>query len=104
MNVSITDFEAFTGHGCKLTEAFRFKNGLYLQKNLAKQLLQDFKQSNEQICNEFEVDMSLYGNYDISGVKDGEPEPCPRVWDDLRKTWSDDWKKALYDTEIEMFR
>ena len=48
--------------------------------------------------------MSIYGKYDISGVKDGEPEPCPRVWDNLRKTWSDDWKKALYDAEIEMFR
>jgi small subunit ribosomal protein S29 len=28
--------------------------------------------------------MSIYGTYDISGIKDGEPEPCPRVWDPLR--------------------
>jgi len=28
--------------------------------------------------------MSHYGKYDISGVKDSEPEPCPRVWDAKR--------------------
>jgi len=28
--------------------------------------------------------MNHYGKYDISGVKDGEPEPCPRVWDAKR--------------------
>lgn len=45
--------------------------------------------------------MDHYGKYDISGVKDGDPEPCPRVWDPLRGVWSDDWKEELYDVEIE---
>ena len=52
---------------------------------------------------EHDVDMSLYGLYDISGVRDDEPEPCPRVWDADRKTWSDSWKQFLMDPEIEYF-
>lgn len=44
--------------------------------------------------------MSLFGKIDISGVKDGDPEPCPRYWDDKRKCWSDSWKENLYDFEI----
>jgi hypothetical protein len=47
-----------------------------------------------------DVDMSLYGKIDYSGVKDNDPEPCPRVWDDARKCWSDSWKENLYDFEI----
>jgi len=48
--------------------------------------------------------LSIYGKYDISAIKDGEPEPCPRVWDEKRKTWSDAWKSMLYQAEIEMFQ
>ena len=44
--------------------------------------------------------MSKYGKYDISGIKDGDPEPCPRVWDAERQVWSDSWKEQLYDIEI----
>ena len=33
-------------------------------------------------------------------MKDGEPEPCPRVWDAKRQVWSDSWKEHLYDIEI----
>ena len=47
--------------------------------------------------------MSLYGLYDISGCRDDEPEPCPRVWDAKRKTWSDAWKQFLLEPEIEHF-
>jgi len=89
-NLSIPNTEQFVDGK---TDAFRYKNGLYLQKDLARQLLEDLKHINEQLLNETEVDMSLYGKYDISGVKDGEPEPCPRVWDPLRKCWSDEWKE-----------
>ena len=106
VNVSVTNFERFTGMENKVdkTDLFRFKNGLYLQKDLAAELLSDFKKSNEQVCNEFEVDMSYYGKYDISGIKDGEAEPCPRVWDESRKTWSDEWKQLLYAEEIKAFQ
>ena len=44
INFSITDPEAFTGG---MTELFRFKNGLYLQKDLAVNLLKDFRHANE---------------------------------------------------------
>ena len=47
-----------------------------------------------------DVDLSVYGKIDISGLKDGEPEPCPKVWDPERQTWTDAWKEHLYDFEI----
>ena len=31
-----------------------------------------------------DVDMSIYGTCDYTGVKDDDPEPCPRVWDPRR--------------------
>ena len=31
----------------------------------------------------------------MTGIHDDEPEPCPRTWDNDRKTWSDDWKQFL---------
>ena len=40
--------------------------------------------SNERILRETPVDMSVYGKVDISGVKDGDPEPNPRIWDEER--------------------
>jgi small subunit ribosomal protein S29 len=62
---------------------------LYLQLELGKELLLDFKHANEQILSDFDVDMTHYGKYDISGIRDDEPEPCPRTWDPLRKMWND---------------
>jgi len=53
---------------------------------------------------EFDVDMSLYGKCDFTGVREGDPEPCPRVWDPRRKVWSDAWKEFLYDIEIKMIQ
>lgn len=47
-----------------------------------------------------DVDMTRYGKFDMTGVKDGDPEPCPRTWDPLRQCWSDDWKGYLYDVEL----
>ena len=44
--------------------------------------------------------MSLYGKFDYTGHKDGDPEPVPRYWDHERKTWSDSWKEHLFDFEI----
>ena len=49
---------------------------------------------------EFDVDTSRYGLYDITGVKDGDEEPCPRTWDPHRQCWSDDWKNFMYDAEV----
>ena len=100
-SVAITDHEALVGGK---TDAFRFKNGLYLQMDLAQQYCRDFLTSNEQLLREHDVDMSNYGMYDITGVRDDEPEPCPRLWDEDRKTWNDDWKSMLYQHEIEWYQ
>lgn len=50
------------------------------------------------------VDKARYGKYDISGVRDGDPEPCPRVWDENRKCWSDEWKGMLYNEELRYYQ
>ena len=60
-------------------------------------MLNDLKIQNEQIFRDLEVNMSLYGQYDLTGAKDSDGEPCPRTWDPLRQCWSDDWKSYLYD-------
>ena len=51
---------------------------------MAKRILEDFKESNLIKLNQFKVDKSIYGKMDVSGVKDGDPEPCPRTFDPLR--------------------
>ena len=81
-------------------EIFRFKNGLYLQPILAKKLLMQLRHSNEYLFKNSDVDLSVYGKIDISGVRDGDPEPCPKVWDEERQCWTDAWKEHLYDFEI----
>jgi hypothetical protein len=57
------------------------ENGLYLQHSLATRMLSDLKLQNEEIFRQFPVDMSRYGQYDITGNKDADGEPCPRVYD-----------------------
>tara|TARA_B110001450_G_C17381051_1_gene383736 strand:+ start:131 stop:418 length:288 start_codon:yes stop_codon:yes gene_type:complete len=47
-----------------------------------------------------DVNMSVYGNYDLTGQKDQDGDPCPRTWDAIRQCWSDDWKGYLYDQEL----
>lgn len=44
--------------------------------------------------------MDRYGQFNMTGVRDGDPEPCPRTWDPLRQCWSDDWKEFLYEVEL----
>ena len=100
-SVAITDHEAFVN---KQYDIFRCKNGLYMQKELAKRLCQDFLTSNEQLLRDTPVDMAIYGSYDLTGIRDDEPEPCPRVWDEARKTWSDAWKEFLFEHEINFYK
>ena len=85
-------------------ETFRMANGLYMQNELVKQFLTDFRTSNEKLLGEVDVDLSLYGKIDMSGIKDGEPEPNPKVWDPERQTWSDSWKENMYDFELKYFQ
>ena len=78
----------------------RMKNGLYLQPELAARLLSDLRTANEQIFREMDVNLDLYGKYDMTGVHEDDDEPCPRTWDPIRQCWSDDWKSFLYDVEL----
>jgi len=100
VNLTVPSAEKFIHHDMDI---FRWKNGLYLQKELAKEMLVDFAISNEQVLREWEVDQSLYGQYDLSGIKDTEFEPCPRFWDEKHQCWSDSWKEKLYDVEINYY-
>lgn len=47
-------------------------------------MMNDLKIQNEQIFREMKVNLDRYGKFDITGVKDGDGEPCPRTWDQLR--------------------
>lgn len=42
--------------------------------------------------------------YDLTGIRDDEPEPCPRTWDETRKNWTDDWKQFLFEHEIDEYQ
>lgn len=55
-------------------------------------MLFDLRHSNEEAFRNFDVNMSLYGKIDYTGMRETDPEPNPRTWDPLRKTWSDAWK------------
>lgn len=95
--INIPRARKFTSSKVKIE---RHINGLYLQKQLAKELLEDLKFSNNQRFEEIKVNQSLYGKFDQTGIHDEEPEPCPRTFDPRRRTWSDAWKEHL--TEIEL--
>lgn len=43
-------------------------------------MLLSLRHSNELLFRNTEVDMAVYGKIDITGLKDGEPEPHPKVW------------------------
>ena len=71
-----------------------------MQPESTAALLKVWRTANEERLKEWDVDLSLYGKFDMAGVKDGDPEPCPRTWDEKRQRWSDEWKKQEYDYEI----
>ena len=79
----------------------RHINGLYLQNQFAKELLEDLYVSNEQKFEEIKVNLDTYGKFDMTGISDDEPEPCPRIWDKQRRTWSDSWKDFLSEYELQ---
>ena len=79
------------------------KNGLYLQLDKAKEFLEDIAYSNEVAFSQIPVNLSIYGHYDQTGVHDMEGEPCPRVWDNRWKVWSDSWKEFLTPDELKYY-
>lgn len=91
-------------HWCKTyhgeIQLDRHPNGLYLQPKMAEQFLKDLLYSNQTNFEQMSVDLDRYGKVDQTGFNTGENgEPCPRIWDDERKTWSDSWKQFITDFE-----
>lgn len=72
---------------------------MYIQHTLAIRMLNDMAYQNEQIFHDMDVDLSRFGQYDITGIKDADGDPFPRTWDEERQCWSDDWKDFLYEQE-----
>jgi len=73
----------------------RHITGLYLQHNLVREVLIEFKIMNYQILKAAEVDIYLYGKSDMAGNRDGDPDPIPVVWDKEREVYTDSWKKFI---------
>lgn len=64
-----------------------------MQPETTAELLKNWRTANEDRLKEWDVDLSIYGKFDMAGNKDGDKEPCPRVWDEKRQRWSDDWRE-----------
>ena len=79
------------------------ENGLYLQPDLAKRMLNDMATQNEEIFSEFKINLDHYGKYDLTGHKVEDGEACPRTYDPIRQCWSDDWKSFMYESEIKAY-
>jgi len=58
MVVTVPKCEMFTDG---TEEIYRHENGFYLQKNLAKNYLYNFRKSNELLLRNTDVDMNHYG-------------------------------------------
>jgi small subunit ribosomal protein S29 len=95
--VAIPRARKFTHGGIHIE---RHLNGLYMQPQLAKELLEDLRIANQQKFDDFKVNLDIYGKFDMTGIHDDEPEPCPRTFDPRRRTWSDAWKDHLTDMEL----
>eukprot|EP01016_Furgasonia_blochmanni_P047849 TRINITY_DN7069_c0_g1_i3.p1 TRINITY_DN7069_c0_g1~~TRINITY_DN7069_c0_g1_i3.p1 ORF type:complete len:535 (-),score=119.21 TRINITY_DN7069_c0_g1_i3:242-1846(-) len=73
--------------------------GLYLQYQLAREFLADFRRCNLEKIREIPVNMSLYGHYNYSGVHKDDPDPNPKLWDPERQIWSNSWEKFVDEDE-----
>jgi hypothetical protein len=80
----------------------RHPTGMYLQHDLAKELLLDLKIINYDILRNYPVDLNQYGKSDFAGNRDGDYEAVPVYYDEERKTWSDSWKKFNLISEEEI--
>ncbi|CAK74508.1 unnamed protein product (macronuclear) [Paramecium tetraurelia] len=70
-----------------------FKTGLYMQPKAAQEWLEQFKEANQEHLKTFQVDLSLYGKFNLSGVHDDDPDPCPNLYDERRGYHFKDFEK-----------
>jgi small subunit ribosomal protein S29 len=78
------------------------KTGLYLQNDLAKEWLGNFRNANKTLLATININKDLYGKFNYSGVHDNEPEPVPNTFYKRRKAYFKDHEKFLYPEEIRM--
>lgn len=79
-------------------------SGLYLQPEVAFDILADFESVNKDKLASIPVNAELYGKYNVAGlhdVKDKEyvPLPAQHKWLEHLQVFSDDWKRH-YDEEL----
>eukprot|EP00344_Euplotes_crassus_P006583 CAMPEP_0197000198 /NCGR_PEP_ID=MMETSP1380-20130617/5195_1 /TAXON_ID=5936 /ORGANISM="Euplotes crassus, Strain CT5" /LENGTH=725 /DNA_ID=CAMNT_0042417395 /DNA_START=3 /DNA_END=2180 /DNA_ORIENTATION=+ len=104
--ISIPRARKFTDNRVKIE---RHINGLYVQEQLAKELLEDLRISNLAHFEKMPVDLNIYGKMDKTGVHDNELATCHtdengikyfREYDPKRRVWNDAWKEHLTEFEL----
>lgn len=66
-------------------------SGLYLQQQLTREILIEMKITNYKLYEKLKVAKD-YGRINSAGIKDGEQEPLPILWDEGRKVFTNSWK------------
>jgi len=94
----VNDSRKFT-HGKYDVE--RHPSGIYVQPELAREFLLDFKIINYNILKNSYIEYNsaeagntyIYGRYDFAGNNLDEPEANPILWDERRQVYTDSWKQ-----------
>lgn len=66
---------------------------LHLQIQFAEKILEDLYSCNSEIFAEMDVDMNIYGKFNLSGVHDEEPNPVPNFYIEDRQTYFYEYDK-----------
>ena len=69
---------------------------LHLQYDFAIKILEDLFSCNREIFSEMEVDLNLYGKFNLSGVHDEEPNPVPNFYIEERQTYFYEYDNVRY--------
>lgn len=66
-------------------------SGLYLQQQVTREILIEMKIANHKLYEKLNVGKD-YGRINSAGIRDGEQEPLPILWDEGRKVFTNSWK------------
>ena len=76
---------------------------LYLQPELAKEVLADIKQTNEHLLDTIPFDQSLYGFYNVSGCHEMEPPAVRNIFNEWTNSHTFDSDKFLLEGELQSY-
>lgn len=93
----VNDPRKFT-HACYDLE--RHSSGIFVQPELAREFLLDFKILNYNIIKNAKIESNsgeagnsyVYGRHDFAGNYVNDPEANPILWDERRQVYTDSWK------------